>query len=103
MKFEQKFIYLRNAYQDKELGKDILPGFIVGRYMNRYHIIGMNTSTIIAIKNNEEQNNNNENNNENNNNDNNNNENNNNENKNENDKNINKECNGKEEIQRFPY
>ena len=66
MNFEQRFIFLKNPYQDQELGKDLLPGFIVGKYMNRYHILGMNTSTILAIKNTEEENNENNNNNENN-------------------------------------
>ena len=105
MNFEQKYIFLKNPFQDQELGKDLLPGFIIGKYMNRYHILGMNTSTILAIKNTEEGNNEN-NNNENNDNNVNNNENNNNkednkddnkdnknnkENKNEEEKNNNKD------------
>ena len=48
---------MRASFQDQELGKDLLPGFIVGKYMNRYHILGMNTSTILPIKNPEEENN----------------------------------------------
>ena len=94
MNFEQKFILLKNPYQDQEFGKDLLPGFIVGKYMNRYHILGMNTSSIISFKSNEEDNNENNNNNENNkiieNNENNNNENNNNENNNNENNNENK-------------
>ena len=80
MNFEQRFIFLKNPYQDQEFGKDLLPGFIVGKYMNRYHILGMNTSTILAFKNSEEENN------ENNNNENNKNENNQDNNNNEKDK-----------------
>ena len=58
MEFDQKFIYLRNFYQVEELDKNILPGFIIGKYMNKYHILGMNTPNIIEIKtNNEEENN----------------------------------------------
>ena len=57
MEFDKKFIYLKNLYQVDELDKNILPGFIVGKYMNKYHILGMNTSNIIEIKNNEEENN----------------------------------------------
>jgi Ran GTPase-activating protein (RanGAP) involved in mRNA processing and transport len=86
MNFEQKFIFLKNPYQEQELGKDLLPGFIVGKYMNRYHILGMNTSIILAIKNTDEDNNDNNNNNNNENNENNNNENNNENNNNENNK-----------------
>ena len=67
MNFEQRFIFLKNSFQDQELGKDLLPGFIVGKYMNRYHILGMNTSTILPIKNTEEENNGENNNGENNN------------------------------------
>ena len=84
MNFEQKYIYLKNPFQDQELGKDLLPGFIVGKYINRYHILGMNTSTILAIKNTEEDNN--ENNGEKNN-----------DNKKENNENDNKEINNKKE------
>ena len=84
MNFEQKYIYLKNPFQDQELGKDLLPGFIVGKYINRYHILGMNTSTILAIKNTEEDNN--ENNGENNN-----------DNKKENNESDNKEINNKKE------
>jgi hypothetical protein len=63
MEFDQKFIYLKNIYQVEELDKNILPGFIIGKYMNKFHILGMNTSNIIEIKtNNEEENNENENN-----------------------------------------
>ena len=58
MSFEQKYIFLKNPFQDQEFGKDLLPGFIVGKYMNRYHILGMNTSTILSIKNSEEEDNN---------------------------------------------
>ena len=57
MEFDQKFIYLKNIYQVEELDKNILPGFIIGKYMNKYHILGMNTSNIIEIKNNGEENN----------------------------------------------
>ena len=57
MEFDQKFIYLKNIYQIEELDKNILPGFIIGKYMNKYHILGMNTSNIIEIKNNGEENN----------------------------------------------
>ena len=58
MEFDQKFIYLKNIYQVEELDKNILPGFIIGKYMNKYHILGMNTSNIIEIKtNNKEENN----------------------------------------------
>ena len=56
MKIEQRFIFLKNPYLDQELGKDLLPGFIVGQYMNRFHILGMNTSNILAIKNSDEEN-----------------------------------------------
>ena len=57
MEFDQKFIYLKNIYQIEELDKNILPGFIIGKYMNKFHILGMNTSNIIEIKNNGEENN----------------------------------------------
>ena len=90
MNFEQKFIFLKNPYQDQELGKDLLPGFIVGKYMNRFHILGMNTSTIIAIKNTEEENVENNNNN------------NNNENNENNNENNNKDNNNKEEEKKNP-
>ena len=56
MEFDQKFIYLKNIYQIEELDKNILPGFIIGKYMNKYHILGMNTSNIIEIKSNGEEN-----------------------------------------------
>ena len=68
MEFDQKFIYLKNIYQIEELDKNILPGFIIGKYMNKFHILGMNTSNIIEIKNNGEENNENLDNNNNNNN-----------------------------------
>ena len=35
MEFDQKFIYLKNIYQVEELDKNILPGFIIGKYMNK--------------------------------------------------------------------
>ena len=54
MEFDQKFIYLKNIYQVEELDKNILPGFIIGKYMNKFHILGMNTSNIIEIKTNNE-------------------------------------------------
>ena len=56
MEFDQKFIYLKNIYQIEELDKNILPGFIIGKYMNKFHILGMNTSNIIEIKSNGEDN-----------------------------------------------
>ena len=58
MEFDQKFIYLKNIYQIEELDKNILPGFIIGKYMNKFHILGMNTSNIIEIKTNNGQENN---------------------------------------------
>ena len=57
MNFDQKYIYLQNQLQDQEFGQDLLPGFIIGRYMKKYHIVGMNTSAIIAVQNKEEENN----------------------------------------------
>jgi Ran GTPase-activating protein (RanGAP) involved in mRNA processing and transport len=47
---------LKNPYLDQELGGDLLPGFIIGQYMNRFHILGMNTSNILTIKNSDEEN-----------------------------------------------
>ena len=82
MNFDTKLIYLKNPYQDLKFEEDILPGFIIGEYMKKYYLLGMNTNTMIKFSMDEEENNNNENkNNENNeNNDNKKDENNNNEN-----------------------
>ena len=65
MNFDTKLIYLKNPYQDLKFEEDILPGFIVGEYMKKYYLLGMNTNTMIKFSMDEEENKNEDNNNNN--------------------------------------
>jgi hypothetical protein len=56
MNFDTKLIYLKNPYQDLKFEEDILPGFIVGEYMKKYYLLGMNTNTMIKFSMDEEEN-----------------------------------------------
>ena len=49
MNFDTKLIYLNNPFNDQKTDEDVLPGFIIGKFLDKYYLLGMNTNTMIKF------------------------------------------------------